>query len=316
MGENRYNMRYTWYQMAWIVLIYSCLGWCSEVAFAALRRGVFVNRGFLNGPVCPIYGFGVLLVLLVLEPVKENLALLFFGSMVFCSLLEFIVGFAMERIFHDKWWDYSENPFNIKGYVCLEFSLMWGAACVLVVDVLHPLVMKLINAIPSAFGKWALPGLVLLLAADAALTLTELLKLPRRFRAMEELELAISAVSDAMGEKLIYAPVELGRERRDAFDEKHPDLARRRQEYARDILEKRGEINRLAKEKEGAGREALAQRKAELEERLRKLRGRNLVHRRITMAYPALLEGRCNGRNFRRLKEHYEKLKTKNGEKK
>lgn len=124
MGENRYNMRYTWYQMAWIVLIYSCLGWCSEVAFAALRRGVFVNRGFLNGPVCPIYGFGVLLVLLVLEPVKENLALLFFGSMVFCSLLEFIVGFAMERIFHDKWWDYSENPFNIKGYVCLEFSLM------------------------------------------------------------------------------------------------------------------------------------------------------------------------------------------------
>ena len=62
MGENRYNMRYTWYQMAWIVLIYSCLGWCSEVAFAALRRGVFVNRGFLNGPVCPIYGFGVLLV--------------------------------------------------------------------------------------------------------------------------------------------------------------------------------------------------------------------------------------------------------------
>lgn len=186
--------------------------------------------------------------------------------MVFCSLLEFIVGFAMERIFHDKWWDYSENPFNIKGYVCLEFSLMWGAACVLVVDVLHPLVMKLINAIPSAFGKWALPGLVLLLAADAALTLTELLKLPRRFRAMEELELAISAVSDAMGEKLIYAPVERGRERRDAFDEKHPDLARRRQEYARDILEKRGEINRLAKEKEGAGREALAQRKAELEE--------------------------------------------------
>lgn len=115
MGENRYNMRYTWYQMAWIVLIYSCLGWCSEVAFAALRRGVFVNRGFLNGPVCPIYGFGVLLVLLVLEPVKENLALLFFGSMVFCSLLEFIVGFAMERIFHDKWWDYSENPFNHQG---------------------------------------------------------------------------------------------------------------------------------------------------------------------------------------------------------
>ena len=87
---------YSWYEMIWIVLIYSCLGWCAEVAFAAVKTGRFVNRGFLNGPVCPIYGFGMLIVLLVLEPVKENLALLFFGSMVFTSLLEFLVGFALE----------------------------------------------------------------------------------------------------------------------------------------------------------------------------------------------------------------------------
>ena len=76
------DIGYSFGQMIWIVLVYSFLGWCCEVAFAAVRRGIFVNRGFLNGPVCPIYGFGVLIVLLVLEPVKDNLALLFFGSMV------------------------------------------------------------------------------------------------------------------------------------------------------------------------------------------------------------------------------------------
>ena len=148
------DIGYSFGQMIWIVLVYSFLGWCCEVAFAAVRRGIFVNRGFLNGPVCPIYGFGVLIVLLVLEPVKDNLALLFFGSMVLTSALEFFIGFIMEQFFHDKWWDYSENPFNIKGYICLEFSLVWGAACVLVVDVIHPMIFKLICAIPEKLSLW------------------------------------------------------------------------------------------------------------------------------------------------------------------
>ena len=122
---------------------------------------------------------------LVLEPVKDNLLLLFFGSMVFTSLLEFIAGFAMERIFHDKWWDYSNNPFNIKGYICLEFSIIWGIACVLVVDVIHPIIMKLVNAVPHTLGLWLMAALYVILAADAVLTLVELLKLPKRFKAME-----------------------------------------------------------------------------------------------------------------------------------
>ena len=304
-------MGYTWIQMGWIVLIYSCLGWCCEVAFAALKTGKFVNRGFLNGPVCPIYGFGVLSVVLVLEPVKDNLLLLFFGSMVFTSLLEFIAGFAMERIFHDKWWDYSNNPFNIKGYICLEFSIIWGIACVLVVDVIHPIIMKLVNAVPHTLGLWLMAALYVILAADAVLTLVELLKLPKRFKAMEELEAAITAVSDAMGEN-IYDSVERGRQRSEAFNERHPDIAEKSREYMADIWEKRNEINQKAKEREDAGKEALAARKAELEERLARLKGRNIVHRRIANAYPQLLEGKNNGANFRKLKESWER--RRNGE--
>ena len=304
-------MGYTWIQMGWIVLIYSCLGWCCEVAFAALKTGTFVNRGLLNGPVCPIYGFGVLSVVLVLEPVKDNLLLLFFGSMVFTSLLEFIAGFAMERIFHDKWWDYSNNPFNIKGYICLEFSIIWGIACVLVVDVIHPIIMKLVNAVPHALGLWLMAALYVILAADAVLTLVELLKLPKRFKAMEELEAAITAVSDAMGEN-IYDSVERGRPRSEAFNERHPDIAEKSREYMTDIREKRNEINQKAKEREDAGKEALAARKAELEARLARLKGRNIVHRRIANAYPQLLEGKNNGANFRKLKESWER--RRNGE--
>ena len=304
-------MGYTWVQMGWIVLIYSCLGWCCEVAFAALKTGRFVNRGFLNGPVCPIYGFGVLSVVLVLEPVKDNLLLLFFGSMVFTSLLEFIAGFAMERIFHDKWWDYSNNPFNIKGYICLEFSIIWGIACVLVVDIIHPIIMKLVNALPHTLGLWLMGALYVLLVTDAVLTLVELLKLPKRFKAMEELEAAITAVSDAMGEN-IYDSVERGRQRSEAFNEKHPDIAEKSREYMADMLEKRSELNRKAREREDAGKEALAARKAELEAKLAQLKGRNIVHRRITRAYPQLLEGKNNGANFRKLKENWER--RRNGE--
>lgn len=304
-------MGYTWVQMGWIVLIYSCLGWCCEVAFAALKTGKFVNRGFLNGPVCPIYGFGVLSVVLVLEPVKDNLLLLFFGSMVFTSLLEFIAGFAMERIFHDKWWDYSNNPFNIKGYICLEFSIIWGIACVLVVDIIHPIIMKLVNALPHTLGLWLMGALYVLLVTDAVLTLVELLKLPKRFKAMEELEAAITAVSDAMGEN-IYDSVERGRQRSEAFNEKHPDIAEKSREYMADMLEKRNEINQKAKEREVANKEALAARKAELEAKLARLKGRNIVHRRIAKAYPQLLEGKNNGANFRKLKENWER--RRNGE--
>ena len=304
-------MGYTWVQMGWIVLIYSCLGWCCEVAFAALKTGRFVNRGFLNGPVCPIYGFGVLSVVLVLEPVKDNLLLLFFGSMVFTSLLEFIAGFAMERIFHDKWWDYSNNPFNIKGYICLEFSIIWGIACVLVVDIIHPIIMKLVNALPHTLGLWLMGALYVLLVTDAVLTLVELLKLPKRFKAMEELEAAITAVSDAMGEN-IYDSVERGRQRSEAFNEKHPDIAEKSREYMADMLEKRSEINQKVKEREDANKEALAARKAELEAKLARLKGRNIVHRRIAKAYPQLLEGKNNGANFRKLKENWER--RRNGE--
>ena len=304
------DIGYSFGQMIWIVLVYSFLGWCCEVAFAAVRRGIFVNRGFLNGPVCPIYGFGVLIVLLVLEPVKENLALLFFGSMVLTSALEFFIGFIMEQFFHDKWWDYSENPFNIKGYICLEFSLVWGAACVLVVDVIHPMIFKLICAIPEKLSLWLMVFLTAVLISDAVITLWNMLKLPKRLRAIDELEKAMTAVSDAIGEK-VYEGVEHSKERSEAFDEKHPELAERRKEAFEEVLEKRSEINREVKAREDESLEALRAKKAELEAKLEALRKPNIISERIAMAYPKLSEGRHYGRQIARIRER--RAQRKNG---
>ena len=153
-------MNYTWYEMGWIVLIYSFLGWCAEVAFAAVRHGRFVNRGFLNGPVCPIYGYGVLCVLLILEPVKSNLVFAVLRQYVF-HLRDRISG----RLHHGAAFPrqmvgLQQQPFNIKGYVCLEFSIIWGIACVLVVDVIHPMIYALIKKLSTPVGIWVMAALL------------------------------------------------------------------------------------------------------------------------------------------------------------
>ena len=136
------------YYLILYFFVYGFLGWCTEVAFAACKERKFVNRGFLNGPICPIYGIGVGIVVQFLTPYKENLVLLYIASVVMVTALEWVTGFILEKIFHNKWWDYSKMPLNLNGYVCLLFSLIWGAACVLIVDFIHPLIHKVLSWIP------------------------------------------------------------------------------------------------------------------------------------------------------------------------
>ena len=107
----------TIYNIMWYFFIYAFLGWCTEVSFFAVKTGKFVNRGFLNGPVCPVYGFGLVIIIMALTPLKDNLLLLFVGSVVITSSLEFLTGWALEKIFHTRWWDYTNNKFNLHGYI-------------------------------------------------------------------------------------------------------------------------------------------------------------------------------------------------------
>ena len=141
-------------------------------------------------------------------------------------------------------------------------------------------------------------ALLALLVFDAILTLAEMLKLNKRFKAITELEGAIHSVSDAMGEKLIYEPMERGKERRVAFDEKHPEFAEKKREAVEDVMAKRSEINVAVKEREDARRE------------LAELRKTNFIHARIAAAYPHLSEGEHNGENFRKLRDYIEQKRA------
>ena len=140
------------YHVLAFFLIYSCTGWCLEVIFAAATTGQLVNRGFLNGPVCPIYGFGMIIVLFTLTPLQDSVLLLYIGGVILPSALELVGGWALYKLYHTRWWDYSDFPFNIGGYICLQFSLLWGVGTLVVMRIVHPVVAGLVDMVPTFIG--------------------------------------------------------------------------------------------------------------------------------------------------------------------
>ena len=184
---------------AWYFFIYSFVGWCAEVAFAAVKNGRFVNRGFLNGPLCPIYGSGIVGVLLVLQPYQNQLAVLYFGSVALSTLIELFTGFLLEKLFHQRWWDYSKMPLNIGGYVCVLFSLLWGVACVLIVDVIHPRVATVVALIPELWSVVFLSVLGGVFLTDVIVTVATVAKLNRRLTQIDDLSAALRLTSERLG---------------------------------------------------------------------------------------------------------------------
>ena len=196
------------YTYLWYFIIYAFLGWCCEVAFAAFAEGKFVNRGFLNGAVCPIYGFGVCIVYAFLMPFKDTWLTLFVLSMLLTSLLELITGFALDKIFHQRWWDYSANSFNLGGYICLIASLGWGVGCLFVVKVLFPITDKLISLLPKTIG-WILLGICLaLFVTDTVITLCMMIGLNKYLKKLDSLAKAFREDSDIIGKKVSTGTME------------------------------------------------------------------------------------------------------------
>ncbi len=193
----------------WFFFIYAFLGWCTEVIFAACVRGVFENRGFFNGPICPIYGFGVVTVVFFLEPLKENFWILFFGSVVLTSVLELVTGYLMEKIFKHRWWDYSKMPLNIGGYVCLAFSLIWGFACVFLIDIVHPSIAFFVNHIPNLVTYIALPIFVITFFTDLIATSTSVFHFNKKLEEIDKKAAQIRQVSDEIGRKLSNKAIEV-----------------------------------------------------------------------------------------------------------
>lgn len=187
-------------RMLLLFFVYAILGWCCEVAFAALKEGRFINRGFLNGPVCPIYGFGVIGVALALAPVKDDTLMLYLGSAALTTVIEFATCWAMEALFHARWWDYSDMPMNIMGYVCVPFSLIWGLACLIVVKWVHPIFEAGAAALP--FGLCAaLDGVFgAVFAFDLCATVAAVRSLSDRLSRLTRAAEELHAMSDELGQ--------------------------------------------------------------------------------------------------------------------
>ena len=156
-------MDYTLYQLLWFFLIYAFLGWLMETALAAVRKRRLLNRGFLNAPFSPVYGLAAVLFAIFLPELRSAPFFLFLGGMILATGLELSTGLLLERISHQKWWDYSDEPWNFNGHICLKRSLVWGLLALLCVFFLNPLLVTLTGLLPRSVGKWILLAVLILL---------------------------------------------------------------------------------------------------------------------------------------------------------
>ena len=162
-----------------IFLFYSFLGWICETAFCSIAARKFINRGFLSGPFCPIYGFGAMMILLCFSHYQNDLAALFLFSMVGTSVLEYITSFLLEKLFHLSLWDYSGRKWNLNGRICLRNSLLFGIMSVLMIRIIHPYVIHILSLVPETALLIAFLVLAVYFLLDTGITIHALAEINR-----------------------------------------------------------------------------------------------------------------------------------------
>ena len=204
----------TYYQICWYFLIYSFGGWVVEVIFHAVALGKVVNRGFLNGPVCPVYGFGVLSVFAMINTIQSSGyqmsdGIIFLFGVILATVVELIAGWLLDVCFHARWWDYSDKPFNFHGYICLEFSLIWGLAIVLVVKVFQKYVENDTSMqTDSALGWIILALLYGIYLADLIVTVAVIRGLNKKLTRLNTIQSDMRIVSDKLSDTVANTTID------------------------------------------------------------------------------------------------------------
>lgn len=203
------NIQHFYYLSAYF-LLYSFLGWCLEVAYHAVSKGVIVNRGFLNGPLCPIYGVGMICVLTLLDPLRNHLIPLYICGTLFATLIELVGGFVLYKLFHMRWWDYSNEPFNLGGFICARFSLAWGLCTLFAVKLVHPFVELNVRIMDRPLGyAFVIAGYVLFVA-DCIITVLTIARLNTKLHRLNELAGRMRGFSDKLTERIGEKGIEAG----------------------------------------------------------------------------------------------------------
>ena len=184
--------------------LYGFIGWGVEVVYAAVKTHKLVNRGFLCGPICPIYGFGMvgLIYSVSLIPMPDSGSMsavaIFFIGMILTTAIELVGGWALFKIYHIRWWDYSNMKFNLGGYICPQFSLLWGLGSVLMIKVIHPLLAR--GSSPMPFNIMLIVDVVLLVlfVVDVAASTAAAIGLNKYLREIDELRAKLRVTSDKL----------------------------------------------------------------------------------------------------------------------
>lgn len=218
-------------------IFYSFCGWVWETCYCSLKERHYVPRGFLYGPICPIYGVGVLLMILFFAPLQENLLVFYFVAVSVMTVWEYLVGWFLETTTHIKYWDYSHIPFNIKGRVCLPASLLWGVLSYVAVFLIHPPVARMLGSLASWLHYTLCGAFFTLLLVDAVTTIRKLAlvtkALDRLQTAGDELRLQLALAKAGLSDNLEEAGDQL-RSRLEAARDSLPPAAAERLERLAD----------------------------------------------------------------------------------
>ena len=190
-------------------LVYAVIGWITEVIYQAISKGIVVNRGFLNGPICPIYGFGSLFVILLVKALgldhssfTSDLQVFLLG-MLLSTMLELVGGYALLKIFHARWWDYTSKPFNYHGYICLESSIIWGFGILIVVRRIQPFVEAVFGDLgTSIFGIILLLIAYITFISDFAVSVLITLGLNKKITRLDDMKKSMTEFSDSLSTRI------------------------------------------------------------------------------------------------------------------
>lgn len=176
-------MKYAGMELVWLLLVYSFFGWVIETIAGTVKKKKFVNRGFSSGPFCLIYGIAAVMMTTTMQELIEYPFFLFLGCAILATVIEWFAGKLLERLNQHKWWDYSEKKWNFDGYICLQYSILWGILGVLTVRFADRWLVQIYDWIPELFRTILMTSLLVLMALDLSVSLAAVFNIRRQIPA-------------------------------------------------------------------------------------------------------------------------------------
>ena len=281
------DMPYTLVQWIGFFFIYGFLGWCYESTYVSIKHKRWVNRGFMRGPLLPLYGSGAILLLFVTIPFRDNLFLMFIAGAIGATALEYVTGVTMEALFKVRYWDYTNRRFNFQGHICLAATTLWGFFAIVIVKVIHRPIENMVFALPETLVEVLVMILSVLSVADFALSFKAawdirdvLIKLEEVQREMERMQKrldVILAFAEDSREQVVINTYERLDELTDVLEERFAHMKELREkldarleedwkEFTEDIKERSEEWKAKAEERKEERRERIEVYMDEVEE--------------------------------------------------